>query len=121
MQNTLIHSIHQSLGVVMDKFLELVAEEIKFGANEILKDMQNKKKRPARPIHCPLNVLELSRLGNKIRETRLFRSAGLFQSYIYKFYDCDCSKTKIIKLNHRYLYMIYKLITFKLPFRSIVS
>ena len=45
MQNTLIHSIHQSLGVVMDKFLELVAEEIKFGANEILKDMQNKKKK----------------------------------------------------------------------------
>ena len=27
MQNPLIHSIHQSIGVVMDKFLELVAEE----------------------------------------------------------------------------------------------
>ena len=28
MQNPLIHSIHQSIGVVMDKFLELVAEEL---------------------------------------------------------------------------------------------
>ena len=56
MQNSLIHSIHQSIGVVMDKFLELVAEEIEFSANEILKDMQNKKRRPARPTHCPLEM-----------------------------------------------------------------
>ena len=28
MQNPLIHSIHQSIGVVMDKFLEMVAEEL---------------------------------------------------------------------------------------------
>ena len=56
MQNLLIHSIHQSIGVVMDKFLELVAEEIEFSANEILKDMQNKKRRPARPTHCPLKM-----------------------------------------------------------------
>ena len=56
MQNLLIHSIHQSIGVVMDKFLELVAEEIKFSANEILKYMQNKKGRPARPTHCPLRM-----------------------------------------------------------------
>ena len=40
----------------MDKFLELVAEEIKFSANEILKDKQNKKRRPACPIHCPLEI-----------------------------------------------------------------
>ena len=40
----------------MDKFLELVAEEIEFSANEILKDMQNKKRRPARPTHCPLKM-----------------------------------------------------------------
>ena len=53
MQDHLIHSIHQSIGVVMDKFLELVAEEIEFSANEILKDMQNKKRRPARPTHYP--------------------------------------------------------------------
>ena len=39
MQNPLIHSIHESIGVIMNKFLELVAEEIKFSANEILKDM----------------------------------------------------------------------------------
>ena len=26
--------------------------------------------------------------------------------YRYKFYNCDCSKTKIIKLNHLYLYNI---------------
>ena len=39
MQNPLIHSIHGSIGVIMNKFLELVAEEIKFSANEILKDM----------------------------------------------------------------------------------
>ena len=56
MQNPLIHSIHQSIGVVMDKFLELVAEEIKFSANEILRDMQNKKRRPARLSHCPLEM-----------------------------------------------------------------
>ena len=43
MQNPLIHSIHQSIGVIMKKFLKLVAEEIKFSANEVLKDMQNKK------------------------------------------------------------------------------
>ena len=40
----------------MEKFLELVAEEIEFSANEILKDMQNKKRRPARPTHCPLEM-----------------------------------------------------------------
>ena len=57
MQNPLIHSIHQSIGVVMDKFLELVAEEIEFNANEILKDVQKKKrKRPARPTNCPLEM-----------------------------------------------------------------
>ena len=39
MQNPLIHSIHESIGVIMNKILELVAEEIKFSANEILKDM----------------------------------------------------------------------------------
>ena len=33
MQNPLIH---QSIGVVMDKFLELVAAEIEFSTNEIL-------------------------------------------------------------------------------------
>ena len=55
MQIPLIHSI-QSIGVVMNKFLELVVEEIKFSANEILKDMQNKKRRPARPTHCPLEM-----------------------------------------------------------------
>ena len=38
----------------MDTFLELVAEEIEFSANEILKDTQNKKRRAARPTHCPL-------------------------------------------------------------------
>ena len=51
MQNPLVHSIHQSIGVVMDKFLELVTEEIEFSANEILKDMQNKKRSSARPTH----------------------------------------------------------------------
>ena len=51
MQNPLTHSIDQSIVVVMDKFLELVAEEIKFSANEILKNMKNKKRRPARPTH----------------------------------------------------------------------
>ena len=38
-QNHLIHFIHQSIGVVMDKFLELVTEEIEFSTDEILKDM----------------------------------------------------------------------------------
>ena len=40
----------------MDKSLELVAEEIKFSANEILKDMQNKKRRTARPTQCLLEM-----------------------------------------------------------------
>ena len=56
MQNHLIHSILQSVGVVMDKFLELIAEKIKFSGNEILKDMQNQKRRPAHPTHCPLEM-----------------------------------------------------------------
>ena len=44
MQNPLIHSIHESI-VICDneEVLKLVAEEIKFSANEVLKDMQNKK------------------------------------------------------------------------------
>ena len=52
MQNPLINTIHQSIGVVMDTFLELFAEEIRFSANEILKDMLNTKRRPARTTHC---------------------------------------------------------------------
>ena len=52
MQNPLIHSIHQSIGVVMDKFLEMVAVEIEFSADEILKDIENSKRRPARPTDC---------------------------------------------------------------------
>ena len=40
----------------MGKFLELVAEEIEFSANEILKDMQNKKRGPDRPTHCSLKM-----------------------------------------------------------------
>ena len=56
MQNPLINSINQSIEVVMDKSLELVAEEIEFSTNEILKDMQNKKRRPARPTHFPLGM-----------------------------------------------------------------
>ena len=50
MQNPLTHSIHQSIGVVMDNFLELVAEEIEFSANGTLKYMENSKRRPARTI-----------------------------------------------------------------------
>ena len=42
--------------MVMHKFLELVDEEIKFSANEILTDMQSKKRRPARPTYCPLEM-----------------------------------------------------------------
>ena len=54
--NPLILSIHQSKGVVMNNFLELVAEEIEFSANKILKDVQNKKRRPAHPTLCPLEM-----------------------------------------------------------------
>ena len=43
MQNPLIHSINQSIGVVMDKFLELVAQEIEFSANKILKECKTRK------------------------------------------------------------------------------
>ena len=61
MQNSLIHSIHQSIGVVMNTFLELVVEEMKFSVNEIRKDMRNTKRRSARPSPRPAqNVLELS-------------------------------------------------------------
>ena len=56
MQNPLIHSIHQSIVVVMDRCLDLVAEKIEFNADEILKDMQNKKRRPARLTDCPLDM-----------------------------------------------------------------
>ena len=54
MQNPLIHSIHQSIGVVMDKFLELVAEEIKFSANEILKDIKSLKQEKKTSSSQPL-------------------------------------------------------------------
>ena len=40
----------------MEKFLELVAEEIEFSGNEILKDMQNKRRRAAGPTHCQLEM-----------------------------------------------------------------
>ena len=43
MQNPLIHSIHQSIVVVIDKILELVAEEIEFCANESLKICKTRK------------------------------------------------------------------------------
>ena len=56
MQNLLIHSIHQSVGMVMYTFLEMVAEETKLSPNEILKDMQNIKRRQAHPIHCLLEM-----------------------------------------------------------------
>ena len=54
MQNPLFHSIHQSIGVVMDKFLELVAEEIKFSANEILKDIKSLKQEKKTSSSQPL-------------------------------------------------------------------
>ena len=54
MQNPLIHSIHQSIGVVMDNFLELVAEEIKFSANEILKDIKSLKQEKKTSSSQPL-------------------------------------------------------------------
>ena len=60
----------------MEKFLELVAEETKFSANEILKDTWEKKKRPARPNHCQLtaqNVLELSWLGNNFQYRKFYK------------------------------------------------
>ena len=53
MQNSLIYSIHQSIGVVINKFLELVAVEIEFSADGILKGIENSKRRPARPTDCP--------------------------------------------------------------------
>ena len=41
----------------MERVLELVAEKIEFNANEILKDIQNKKRRrPACPTNCPLKM-----------------------------------------------------------------
>ena len=54
MKNPLIHSIHQNIGVVMDKFLELVAEEIKFSANEILKDIKSLKQEKKTSSSQPL-------------------------------------------------------------------
>ena len=83
----------------MDDFLELVAEEIEFPANEILRDMQNKKRRPARPIHYPLEMCWNFRLGEKFRETGLFRSYTNFITTI-------AQKQKILKLNHLYPYDI---------------
>ena len=42
--------------MVMYTFLEMVAEETKLSPNEILKDMQNIKRRQAHPIHCLLEM-----------------------------------------------------------------
>ena len=53
MQNLLIHSIHQSIGVVMDKLLELIGGE----SNSVqMKSLKMCKRRPARPTHCPLGM-----------------------------------------------------------------
>ena len=120
MQNTLIHSIHQSTGVVMEKFLELVAEEIEFSANDILKDIQNKKRRPARPTHCPLKMCwSFPYIRRKVLwngATLISRAISIIYKLLYYYYkllfnhiqtyNCDCSKTKIMKLNHLYLYDI---------------
>ena len=48
----------------------------------------------------------------------LFQAVGLFRSYT-NFITAIAQRTKIIKLNHLYLYMMNKLITFKLFLRSI--
>ena len=51
-----------------------------------------------------LEITILSVVG-KYREMGLFRSAGLFQSYT-NFITAIAQRTKIIKLNHLYLYDI---------------
>ena len=43
MQNPLIHSIHQNIGEVMDKFLELVAEESNSVQMKFLKICKTRK------------------------------------------------------------------------------
>ena len=53
-----------------------------------------------------------------VHETRLFRSAELFRTYT-NFMTAIAQITKVIKLNHLYLYDI-QLITLKLSFRSMI-
>ena len=55
---------------------------------------------------------------NESCEMGLFQAAGLFRSYT-NFITAIAQRTKIIKLNHLYLYMMNTLITFKLFLRSI--
>ena len=62
----------------MDKFFELVAEEIEFSANEIQRYAKQEKKISSSHQLPTGNVLELSRLGEKFCEMGLFWSAGLF-------------------------------------------
>ena len=45
----LFNSFHQSIDVLVDKLLELIAEETEFSANEILKDTRSKKRRQLVP------------------------------------------------------------------------
>ena len=91
MQNPLINTIHQSIGVVMDTFLELVAEEIRFSANEILKDMRNTKRRPACTTHCRSKFIGAFQISKQF----LWNEAI---SIICKFCNCDCWKKYIYEI-----------------------
>ena len=88
----------------MDKFLELVAEEIEFSANEILKDMQNKKRRPARLTHCPLEMCQRFPDQEKSSVKRgYFDQWGYFN---HTNFITAIPQKQIIKLNQIYLYDI---------------
>ena len=98
MQNPLIRSIHQSIGVIMNKFLELVAEEIESSANETLKDIQNKKRRPARPSPTACSkCIGAFQITKWLPWTGLFRSLGLFQSDTN--FISDCRQITFVTLN----------------------
>ena len=105
MQNPLSHSIHQSIGVVMDKFFELVAEESKSVQMKSFKICKTRKKDQFVPPTAHSECVRAFQIRKKVRWNESILISGAI-SIIYKFYNWDCSKAKIIKSNHLCLYDI---------------
>ena len=97
-------------------FGEGASEGERTGCNDGSMDRTGNLKNVAHFYFLLLEITIYSVVG-RYREMRLFRSVGLSRSYT-NFVNCNCSKNKNYKIKSP-LTLMYKLITFKLSFRSI--
>ena len=72
MQNPLIHSMHQSIGVVMGTFLEMIAEELNAVQIKSLKICKARKEDQLVPPTAHSECVGAFQIRNKFRETALF-------------------------------------------------